>query len=81
MNHWCGIPRALELEATPGAFIDDAWARGDFDARRAEAHVEVEGLDASKPMKVRDRLFGTGRMYLHFGPSKKSVKRVCHEVH
>jgi len=31
--------------------------------------------------KVRDRLFGTGRMYLHFGPSKKSVKRVCHEVH
>ena len=31
--------------------------------------------------KVRDRLFGTGRRYLHFGPSAKSVKRVCHEVH
>ena len=58
MNHWCGIPRALELEATPGAFIDDAWARGDFDARRAEAHVEVEGLDASKPMKVRVEIEG-----------------------
>ena len=31
--------------------------------------------------KVRDRLFGTGRRYLHFGPSSKSVKRVCREVH
>ena len=31
--------------------------------------------------KVRDRLFGTGKRYLHFGPSAKSVKRVCQEVH
>ena len=31
--------------------------------------------------KVRDRLFGTGKRYLHFGPSAKSVKRVCHEAH
>ena len=31
--------------------------------------------------KVRDRLFGTGKRYLHFGPSPKSVKRVCQEVH
>ena len=31
--------------------------------------------------KVRDGLFGTGRRYLHFGPSSKSVKRVCREVH
>ena len=31
--------------------------------------------------KARDRLFGTGKRYLHFGPSAKSVKRVCHEVH
>jgi RNA-directed DNA polymerase len=31
--------------------------------------------------KVRDRLFGTGKRYLHFGPSPKSVKRVCREVH
>ena len=30
--------------------------------------------------KVRDRLFGTGKRYLHFGPSPKSVKRVCQEV-
>ncbi|HHU15190.1 MAG TPA: hypothetical protein GXZ62_08375, partial [Lentisphaerae bacterium] len=27
------------------------------------------------------RLFGTGGRYLHFGPSPKSVKRVCREVH
>lgn len=31
--------------------------------------------------KVRDRLFGTGRRYLHYGPSPKSVRRVCREVH
>ena len=31
--------------------------------------------------KARDRLFGTGGRYLHFGPSPKSVKRVCREVH
>ncbi len=31
--------------------------------------------------KVRDRLFGTGKRYLHFGPSPKSVKSVCREVH
>ena len=43
MNRWCGIPRALELEATPSALIDDAWVRGDHDARCAEAHVEVDG--------------------------------------
>ena len=30
---------------------------------------------------TRDRLFGTGGRYLHFGPSPKSVKRVCREVH
>ncbi len=53
MNRWCGIPRSLELEATPGAFIDDAWVRGDYDACSAEAHVEVDGLDAVRSMKVR----------------------------
>jgi len=31
--------------------------------------------------KVRDRLFGTEKRYLHYGPSPKSVKRVCREVH
>ena len=31
--------------------------------------------------RARDRLFGTGRRYLHFGPSAKSVKRVCRKVH
>ena len=37
MNRWLGIPRSLELEATPSAFVDDAWCRGDFDAHAAEA--------------------------------------------
>lgn len=48
--------------------------------------TKVVDLDAERPSlvflgyefrKVRVRLFGTGRRYLHFGPSPKSVKRVC----
>ena len=38
-----GILRPLELEATPQTFIDDAWVRGDFDAKTAEVHVTVGG--------------------------------------
>ena len=42
-NHWGGILRDLELEATPQVFIDDSWVRGDYDGRQAEAHVMVGG--------------------------------------
>jgi len=45
-NHWGGITRALELEATPATLIDDAWVRGDFDTRTAEVHATVTGPDA-----------------------------------
>ena len=38
-----GIVRDIELEATPQAFVDDAWVRGDFDRHMAEAHVTIEG--------------------------------------
>ena len=44
VNHWGGILRDIEFEATPSVcFIDDAWVRGDFDGRRAEVKVKVEG--------------------------------------
>ena len=43
VHKWGGIIRDVELEATPSVFIDDAWARGDFDARAAEIHVSVGG--------------------------------------
>ena len=44
-NHWTGILRDIEFEATPSdCWIDDAWVRGDFDKRLAQAHVEIEGL-------------------------------------
>ena len=43
-----GILRPLELEATPETFIDDAWIRGDFDARCAEAHVTIGGCDVGR---------------------------------
>ena len=43
VHRWGGIYRDIELEATPETRIDDAWMRGDFDARMAEAHVTVVG--------------------------------------
>ena len=42
-NRWGGILRDIELESTPLVYIDDAWVRGDFDAKAAEVHVEVAG--------------------------------------
>ena len=41
MHKWGGIYRDVEIEATPQTFIDDAWVRGDFKAKCAEAHVVV----------------------------------------
>ena len=41
VHHWSGLMRDVELEATPKAFIDDAWVRGDFDRKEAEVHVDV----------------------------------------
>ena len=41
INHWGGILRDIELEATPDVFIEDAWVRGLFDERSAEVHVSV----------------------------------------
>ena len=52
--------------------------------------TKVLDLDAERPSlvflgyefrKARDRLFGTGGRHLHFGPSPRSVKRLCREVH
>ena len=52
VHRWGGIYRDLELEATPETRIDDAWMRGDFDARMAEAHVTVAG-SAVRTSRVR----------------------------
>ena len=41
VHRWGGIYRDVEIEATPETRIDDAWVRGDFDARCAEAHVTI----------------------------------------
>lgn len=49
---WGGIMRAIELEATPRTFVDDAWVRGDFDKREAEAHVTLTG-EVSDGLKCR----------------------------
>jgi len=53
VHRWGGIYRDVEIEATPQTFIDDAWVRGDFDAKCAEAHVAVGR--AYPPDEVRPR--------------------------
>ena len=50
VHRWGGIYRDIELEATPETRIDDAWVRGDFDKREAEAHVTVGGSCLSRPV-------------------------------
>ena len=57
-----GIVRDMELEATPQAYIDDAWVRGDYDKRCAEVHVDVNCSDCSiagrKSWRVRVEIDG-----------------------
>ena len=54
-----GILRDVELEATPQAFVDDAWVRGDFDRGEAEAHVRVEKVEGvEKKFTVRVEVEG-----------------------
>ena len=45
-----------------------------------EPHMTLTFLGYDFRM-VRDRLFGTGKRYLTFGPSKKSMKRVREKIH
>ena len=43
-HRWGGFTRDIAFVATPrDCYIDDAWVRGDFDKRLAEAHVDVGG--------------------------------------
>ena len=58
-NHWTGILRDVEFEATPAdCWIDDAWARGDFDDRKAEVKVKVEGEGRSGRVVARATIEG-----------------------
>ena len=56
---WGGLLRAVELEATPETHIDDAWVRGDFDARCAEVHVFVDSVgQIEQDAKLRVKIEG-----------------------
>ena len=57
-NKWGGILRDIEFQATPHVCIDDAWVRGDFDGRGAEAHVELTGEAAGRVGKIRVEVEG-----------------------
>ena len=56
VNRWGGIYRDIELEATPQTYIDDAWIRGDFDAKVAEVHVTVGGSQFAAAGKSSDAI-------------------------
>ena len=49
----------MEIESTPGTFIDDAWVRGDFDRREAELHVTVCHALGNAPCRVRFTVDGS----------------------
>lgn len=53
IHRWGGLIRDVELEATPQTFIDDAWCRGDFDARQAEINVAIAGGGGRPALTVR----------------------------
>ena len=45
IHRFGGLYRSVELEATPGLLIDDVWAAGDVDQRKALVHVTVRAAD------------------------------------
>lgn len=44
-NQFGGFYRDLELQATPGRWIDDLWVRGDLDEKTAEVHLKIAAID------------------------------------
>lgn len=72
-NRWGGLYRDVEIESTPPTLIDDAWVRGDFDTKMAEAHVTVEGPDANQA-EVRLTVDGTTRSVRARGAGETVVK-------
>ncbi len=73
-NRWGGIVRDIELEATPATFIDDAWARGDFDARAAEVHVELKGEPWDAGAELRVSIEGAGTACVAAKPGENVVR-------
>ena len=71
---WGGLIRTVELEATPDCFIDDAWVRGDFDKRLAEAHVEIVRLRDCSDCSV-----GRGRRSVRVGIDGEIVEQAIEQ--
>ena len=72
MHKWGGIYRDIELEATPQTFIDDAWIRGDFDGRKAEVKVTVEGEGRRANLVLRATVEGEKTEFKIPSPSPSS---------
>ena len=77
VHRWGGIYRDIELEATPQTFIDDAWVRGDFDAKMAEVKVKVggegKGEGEEKGWRLRVEIDGEKQeVTLRYSPSSPS---------
>ena len=84
-------PIYIRLEGELGELVEIAITKSGIMARMTNAEGEISELQQTADgitVPAQDfRLVGsgraeqTGRRYLHFGPSSKSVKRVCREVH
>lgn len=82
-----GLYRDVELEATPDARIDDAWVRGDFDAKTAEVHASVvcatpAGLPREPVLRVAVRTSeggpaGSANCSFTFRPGAQAADVVC----
>ena len=66
VHRWGGIYRDVEIEATPQTFIDDAWVRGDFDAKCAEAHVAVGRAACPQAAECTRRVEDNAPYQIHF---------------
>lgn len=76
-NHWSGILRDIEFEATPmDCWIDDAWVHGDFDNRRAEVKVTVEGECHREDIILRASIDGAARTIGINSPSSNIILEI-----
>ena len=83
-----GLYRDIELEATPGTRIDNAWVCGDFDKREAEVHATVAFATETARLKnpvlrvkiqsaIGNRQSATGKVAVTFADGKQTSEVVC----
>ncbi|MDD4873035.1 MAG: hypothetical protein PHR77_20980, partial [Kiritimatiellae bacterium] len=81
-----GLYRDVELEATPGTWIDNLWVKGDFDKQAAEVRATI--VCATEASKLKNPLLrvkvttktqsaGEGNAQVVFVDGQREVEAVC----